>query len=327
MNRNILITGATSGIGFKAILKLLEKGDRIIAPSRNLKRSQDTYLCVKKANIPNLDIDNQLYLPILDLSILKDLKEFVDKELEKGTVIDTLILNAGLQYTGSKEPLWSSDGFELTFAVNHLSHQYLGNRLIPLLCKAKSPRIIITSSEVHNPETPGGSVGKKASLGDLKGLKSGKGFKMIDGDKTFNADKAYKDSKLCNILFARELHKRLLGKGIGIPIIAWAPGLIIPKSRNGFFRYSRKNNELGQRLFALFARDIFQITESPENAGTILSNLAEEEIYNNNSFIYFSNKIKYPGKKIFSQSEISSEASNDKLAEELWDKTNDLFIS
>ena len=61
-------------------------------------------------------------------------------------------------------------------------------------------------------------------------------------------------------------------KGLKIPVIAWAPGLVIPKSSEGFFRYSRKYNEYGQRIFALIVRDLFHITETPERAGKLLMN-------------------------------------------------------
>ena len=325
MSRNILITGASSGIGFEATLDLLRKGHNVMAPCRNEYRSKETLLKINNRKFESEDIQKQLNLPILDLSNLKDIKIFIDKLLKDSDPIDTLILNAGLQYTGSIKPLWSSDGFELTFAVNHLSNQCLADGLIELLDKSKSPRIIITSSEVHNPEAPGGKIGKPASLGDLKGLKSGKGFKMIDGDKIFNADKAYKDSKLCNILFARELHKRLLDRGKRISVISWAPGLVIPKNNDGFFRYSRKNNELGQRIFAFLARDIFRITESPDKAGRILSDLVDDPNLNNSEFIYMSNKIVGPGKKIFIKTEISREASDDSLAKDLWYITNELI--
>ena len=96
----------------------------------------------------------------------------------------------------------------------------------------------------------GGRVGAKASLGNLSGLKNAKGFEMIDGNK-FNADKAYKDSKLCNILFARKLSDNFIKKKLSIPVIAWAPGLVISRDNQGFFRYSRKYNQLGQILFCL----------------------------------------------------------------------------
>jgi len=140
----------------------------------------------------------------MDLSDLNSIDSLCSDLKIKGVNIDVLILNAGLQYTGSKTPRMSAQGIELTFAVNHLSHFYLTQKILSLINKKNDPKIIITSSEVHNPNSGGGKVGAKASLGNLKGLESGAGFEMIDGNE-FNADKAYKDSKLCNILFAKKL--------------------------------------------------------------------------------------------------------------------------
>ena len=313
----ILITGASSGIGYQSVLNMIRSGLNVIAPCRNQIRAEETLDNFKRDLSMKNEINDQLRLPILDLSSLMQIKSFIRELIREGSPIDTLILNAGLQYTGAKQARWSSDGFELTFAVNHLSHQALTEGLIPLLIKSNSPRVIITSSEVHNPKSPGGKVGKKAGLGNLSGLYNGAGFEMIDGN-IFSADKAYKDSKLCNILFARELSKHLSSMNIQMPIIAWAPGLIIPKHKNGFFRYSRQYNELGQRLFSLVARDILRITETPENAGKILSDLVLEPKMNNLSFIYMSNKIISPGQKIFEETEISEEANNNEIAKKLW---------
>ena len=193
-----------------------------------------------------------------------------------------------------------------------------------MLEKSISPRIIITSSEVHNPSSSGGKIGTPASLGELNGLKSGIGFSMVDGNSIFNADKAYKDSKLCNILFARKLYEIINLNDPKIPVIAWAPGLIIPRTNEGFFRYSRKKNEIGTRLFAFIARDLLNITETPSRAGELLYNLTLDEEYKNVCFSYRSNRLIRPGMKVFERSEISREAGNESLSNDLWNLSGDL---
>ena len=325
LNRTILITGSSSGIGYQAVLNMLNMGFNIIAPCRNLQRASQTLSRLKNDNVSGINFEKQISLPVLDLSSLKSIDDFASEIRSESRIIDSLVLNAGLQYTGSKDPRWSEDGLELTFAVNHLSNQYLTQKILPCLYQSRSPRVVITSSEVHNPESPGGKIGKLASVGDLKGLSLGKGFKMLDGNLIFNADKAYKDSKLCNILFARELYRRLNEGGKKMPVLTWAPGLIIPRNNEGFFRYSRQYNKWQQIIFATIARDILKITETEVIAGEILSSLSVEPKYNNCCFSYRSNRIVGFGKKSFEESEISKEASNDDLARNLWDKTNFLL--
>jgi len=193
-----------------------------------------------------------------------------------------------------------------------------------LIDKSNDPKIIITSSEVHNPNSGGGKVGAKASLGNLEGLESGAGFEMIDGNK-FNADKAYKDSKLCNILFAKKLSKYFKSKNLSIPVIAWAPGLVISRDSQGFFRYSRKYNQLGQILFAFLARDILRITISNKQAGLLLSDLACSTKYMKPGFNYYSNKLISSGKFIFEKTDISNEAQREDLSDNLWELSKSLI--
>jgi protochlorophyllide reductase len=95
-----------------------------------------------------------------------------------------------------------------------------------------SGRIVVTASGVHDPDSPGGAQGVPATLGDLSGLEKAvlgdKKFDMVDGG-AFNADKAYKDSKLCNVLFTRELQRRLTDRGSGVRVNCFNPGLIVGK--------------------------------------------------------------------------------------------------
>tara|TARA_Y100001968_G_scaffold251151_1_gene236327 strand:+ start:557 stop:1582 length:1026 start_codon:yes stop_codon:yes gene_type:complete len=320
----ILITGGSSGIGYKAVIRLISLGHNIILPCKNTLRANQILTNIFNDLSGTLSIKGTISTPIMNLSDLTSIRFFCSELKKKRIKIDVLILNAGLQYTGSKEPRWSTQGIELTFAVNHLSHFYLTNNILPFINKSLDSKIIITSSEVHNPMSAGGKVGAKASLGNLSGLKSLTGFKMIDGNH-FNADKAYKDSKLCNILFAKELSKILLQKKWSIPVIAWAPGLVISKESEGFFRYSRKYNQLGQKVFAFLARDILRITTSNKKAGKILSQLVCEEKYNKSGFNYYSNKIVSLGKFVFEKTNISDEAQADGLSNKLWELSHFLI--
>ena len=187
----IFITGGSSGIGYQAVLKLISLGHKIILPCKNIARANEVLTNIFNEFAPESSRKGEIYTPIMDLSDLKSIDSLCSEVKNRRWTIDVLILNAGLQYTGSKTPRRSTQGIELTFAVNHLSHFYLTKKILPLMDISNDPRIIITSSEVHNPNSGGGKVGAKASLGKLKGLESGAGFEMIDGNK-FNADKAYK---------------------------------------------------------------------------------------------------------------------------------------
>ena len=314
---SILITGGTSGIGYQSVLKLISLGHNIILPCRNVIRANETLTKIFNEFSDNLSIKGKIYTPIMNLADLNSIDSFCFELKKKGIKIDVLILNAGLQYTGSKNPRWSKQRIELTFAVNHLAHFYLTQNILPLLNKSNNTKIIITSSEVHNPLSSGGKVGYKASLGNLSGLEAGVGFKMIDGND-FNADKAYKDSKLCNILFAKELSTRLIAKKLLIPVICWAPGLVISRDAQGFFRYSRNYNKLGQLLFSFLARDLLRITSTNEKSGILLSQLVCSKKYNEQGFNYYSNKILSPGKFVFENTNVSDDANQKVLQKKLW---------
>jgi len=164
-----------------------------------------------------------------DLADLKSIDKFVnDLKKANGASFDAVCYNAGLaRNTEASDVLRTAQGFELTIGTNHLGHFYLNNLMMPLINK-DTGRIVVTASSVHDPDSPGGAQGKTATLGDLKGLEdavaSGTGkFDMVDGG-SFNADKAYKDSKLCNVLFTRELQRRLDESGSNIKVNSFTPG-------------------------------------------------------------------------------------------------------
>jgi protochlorophyllide reductase len=254
---------------------------------------------------------------IADLADLASVARAIEELCCDGTPFDVVVLNAGLQYAGHDSPRWSAQGIELTFAVNHLAHQLLAEGL-----KEHTRALVITASEVHNPTTGGGRVGRPAGLGMLKGLRQGPGAPMVDGESPFDADKAYKDSKLCNLLMALQIHRQRSE----VPVVAWSPGLVIPRTSGGFFRNSRQANPLGQALFGFVARDVLRLTESVERAGGLLVQLINEQLHQP-GFSYWSNDLLGPGRHQFKPTEPSEEANDSDKATMLWTLSNDLINS
>jgi len=316
--RHVFLTGGSSGIGFQAVQLLLDVGHRLTVLCRDAATADRLgQVLAERADQP---LGDRLATPIGDLGDLASIERCADDLLTAAEPIDSLVLNAGLQYSGASEPRWSAQGFELTIAVNHLAHQVLLQRLLPLLLRGTAPRLVVTSSEVHDPTTAGGKVGQPAGLGDLTGLRQGAGAAMLNGGP-FSAEKAYKDSKLCNLLMARELERQLRQQGQSLPVLAWSPGLVIPRSSGGFFRYSRSQNPFGQALFALVARDLLRLTETPQRAGALLAGLATTSPPDPDGFQYWSNRVQGPGRLRFELSQPSLEARSDELARELWTLT------
>jgi protochlorophyllide reductase len=307
--RRILLTGASSGIGRAAAMGLQAAGHQLLLPCRNAATA------LTLARSLGLEPDQT---PVADLADLAAVHRLVHELRARHDPIDSLVLNAGLQYAGAREPRWSQQGFELTLAVNQLAAQCLLQGLLPLLVEGREPRVVITASEVHDPTTPGGRVGPAAGLGDLGGLEAGAGAPMVDGAAPFHAEKAYKDSKLANLLLARELSRQLQAAGTAMPVIAWSPGLVIPRGQGGFFRHSRGHNPVGQALFALVAKDLLRVTASPEQAGALLASLASDEDHGSSGFGYWSQRVLGPGRLRFMPAETSQEARDDLRAERLW---------
>jgi protochlorophyllide reductase len=143
---------------------------------------------------------------------------------------------------------------------------------------------------------------------------------MVDGESPFNADKAYKDSKLCNLLMALQIHRQRPE----LPVVAWSPGLVIPRTTGGFFRNSRQANPLAQALFGLIARDLLRLTENVERAGELLVQLINEQLHQP-GFSYWSNALLGPGRHQFKPTEPSEEAIGSDKSTMLWMLSNDLI--
>jgi len=313
-NKNILITGGNSGIGFFAIINLLKTKNNIYLVMKSELRKNEFLRRIEKYFDKNYISKYLNIIENCDLSDLENIKKIKDYIISKKILLDIVILNAGLQYTGSFYPKVSKQGVELTFAVNHLAHFYLVNLLKDFINNKEESRIIITSSDVHDPKSSGGNIGKKAGLNNLVDFRE----KVTGRFANFNADESYKNSKLCNILFAKELSKRLKKSSFKISVITWAPGLVIPDDDSGFFRYSKKFNLFGYMIFSKVAKNILGISENVENAGEIVSKIVFDPKFNNIDYVHLSNKLISFKKHKLVESQVSNEANSSELASKLW---------
>jgi NAD(P)-dependent dehydrogenase (short-subunit alcohol dehydrogenase family) len=196
VGKTILITGATDGIGKQAAIKLARMGARIIIHGRNPEKAENVRLEVIQAS------NNPLVETVIaDLQSLKQVRNLASEVKKRTDHLDVLINNAGV-YVNNRR--LSEDGYEMTFAVNHLAPFLLTNLLLDLLKKSSPSRVVTVSS-----------VGHKMvylNLADLQG-------KFFFWDWV-----AYCRSKLLNILFTFELSERL--KGSGVVANAVHPGVI-----------------------------------------------------------------------------------------------------
>lgn len=196
----ILITGATSGIGFAAAATLAQMGAFVIGvgrdPDRNEKAKKDILSKIPEAEIKYLLADLASQRQVRKLS--KEVHDLLDNLGEKS--LDVIVNNAGI-YLEKKN--YSEDGIEKTFAVNHLAPFLLTHELLDLLINSQQPRVLTVTSYSHR--TTPIILNRLADPRPYIGLL------------------AYKRSKLCNILFTYEFNRRVDGK-----ILAFAvdPGLV-----------------------------------------------------------------------------------------------------
>ena len=181
-----VVTGASSGIGLYTALGLARTGMRVVIAGRDRARTEAARRFVaERAGAAQVDI------ALADFSRLSEVRRLAEELLAGHDRLDLLVNNAGLM---SSQYRLSADGFELTFAVNHLAPFLLTNLLLDRL-KASSPaRIVTVASEAHRRQRIDlGTLGKRGDWGQRT---------------------AYGRSKLCNILFTRELAARLAGSGV-----------------------------------------------------------------------------------------------------------------
>jgi retinol dehydrogenase 12 len=270
--KTVVVTGASSGIGAAAAYQLAGMGATVVPVGRNRHRL-DVLAHELEAVNPDLDAEPL----VADFASLAEVRSLAAQLLDRYPRIDVLVNNAGL-VSGRRR--LSEDGFELTFAVNHLAPFLLTNLLLERLHASAPARVVTTSSGAHF----------SAAL-DVEDL---------NGERHWSTWSAYCNSKLANVLFTRALAHRLgssevtanclhpgvirtrLGRGTPLPVrIGWrVAGLFFASPRKGaatvvylasapevastsggYFVDSRQRNPSAQAQDAALAEQLWERSE------------------------------------------------------------------
>lgn len=290
--KTVIITGASSGLGLAAARELAKSGEwRVIMACRDFVKAEKV---AKENNFPE---ENFLVLH-LDLAANSSVRQFVSTFRSLNIPLDALVCNAAVYFPNAHKegaffpglfpgggPRWSADGHELSFATNYLGHFLLCNLLMEDLKKSsvKPARCIIlgTVTASINDKEVGGMIPPIADLGQLQGLETGmqKPTTMIDNGR-FNGAKAYKDSKVCDVMLMRELHKRY-HESTGICFSSLYPGCIA--DTNLF----REHYPVFRFLFPILQKEVTNAYVSEEEAGRRLAKVVSDPGYAQ-SGVYFS---------------------------------------
>ena len=268
--KNILITGATSGIGYSAALSLSLMGANIIFIARDKQKAEKLSDEIKKIS------GKDSTFIIADLSSQKEIIKATDIFKNKNISLDILLNNAGLINLKRKETI---DGFEETFAVNHLAYFTLTNLLLDKIKDSPSSRIVNVSSGAH-------FAVKRMNFDDIQSINSYKPFKV------------YGYSKLANILFTKKLSDIL--KNDDVTVNCLHPGVVA----TGFA--SQNNSKLQKFIFGL-AKPFMRTSDNGAKTSVYLC--SSSDVSNISGEYFYNSKI----------SKTSNGANNSQDADRLWD--------
>ena len=268
--KTVVVTGATSGIGEVAAIELAQKGARIVFVARNPLRRDAT---LTRLIVANDKVNHAAHLA--DLSRLSEMKRVAGVIAAAEPRIDVLINNAGAIFARREN---TADGLEMTFATNHLAYFVVTNLLLERLKAASGARVVSTSSAAH---------------------KSGKlDFNDLQSEKRYAGFGAYGTSKLCNILFTRELARRLSGTGVTATCLH--PSFVATRFGD--------NNE-GLWAFGVGIAKRFGAISVEEGAKTIVYLASSPEVAGQSGGYYYKCAPETP----------SAAAQNDADAKRLWE--------
>ena len=272
-----VVTGCTSGIGFETMRVLAKRGAHVVGTSRSLERAQEA--CEKV-----IGWTSAVQLDLADLDSVVDCANAIRSI---NAPPDMLICNAG--YLGGSGERALVNGVEKHFAINHLGHFVLVNRLLGRLYMANQGRIVIVASRTSYTEAPGAGIE----------------FANLDASENYDDMRAYGQSKLANVLFALQLGKLL--RGTRITANSLHPGVINTE-------IDRHMSGIKQKGFALWAA--LGGTKTVEEGAATSCYVATNKALGSTSGRYFEdcNAVTVE----------DSHLQNEDMAERLWQVSEDL---
>jgi NAD(P)-dependent dehydrogenase (short-subunit alcohol dehydrogenase family) len=270
-----LITGGTNGIGKATAFELSRQGALVLIVSRSAQK------CSEVAKEIQTSTGNPVDWIAADLSSLDGIMLASTQFMERHNQLHVLINNAGAYFN---HRFITKDGFEMTFALNHLNYFLLTSLLLDVLKSSQPSRIVNVSSLAH------------ASLTDLD-------LDNLQGEKSFNGWAAYSRSKLCNLLFTYELARLI--NGFYVTVNALHPGYV----DSGF----GMNNGIIFKLFAGLGAKLF--AKKPQKGAQTSIFLATSPNISGVSGKYFSNCKEINSSKL---------SYDEYLASRLWQKSREL---
>ncbi len=193
--KTCLITGANSGIGKVMALEIAKKGANVVMVCRSKEKGE-----AARNEIVKESGNESVELMLADLSLMKQVRNLAEEFKQKHDRLHVLINNAALWPT---KRIMTSEGLETQFAINHLSHFLLTNLLLDVIKSTAPARIINVSSGLH----------KRAKID----------FDNLQAEKSYKHMRVYGQTKLENVLFTKELARRL--DGTGVTVNSFTPGM------------------------------------------------------------------------------------------------------
>lgn len=255
--RICMVTGATGGIGAVTAQALARQGATVVVVGRSREKSVATVARIKEQT-GNSEVEFML----ADLSSQKEVRRLAERFKSRYRRLNVLVNNAGAIFRKRRETV---DGFEMTFALNHLSHFLLTNLLLDTIKASAPARIINVSSESH----------RRAKMN----------FDDLQRRKKYGAMNAYGQSKLANVLFTYELARRL--DGSGVTANALHPGFV-----------ATNFGENMEGIFGLFVRLFHLFGISPEQGAQTSIYLATSPEVEDVTGKYFEKKKAVQSSKI-----------------------------